>query len=367
MKTVGADLFPFEVPLVASFRIATMECVAAQGVFVRLRTDDGLVGWGEATPLHSINGETQATCVATLPSLIPLVVGEDPRSIAALVERMEHVLPGQSAAASAIEMALYDLAGKAEGMPLWRMLGGANRRLATDQTIGIKPPADAAADAVRFVGMGHRAIKIKVGSDVHEDVERVRLVRDAIGTTASIRVDANQGFECEEALSFLKRIAPFDIEFCEQPVRRDDISGMTHLNAMSPVPIMADESLFTPADALHLLREKACSLFNIKLSKSRGILRGLEIAAIAEAAKIPCMIGGMIETRLGVTAAAHLGASRPIFHHFDLDAHTGHRDDVVIGGIRIERGDVILPEAAGLGAEPDPAFLKKLSIIHVAA
>lgn len=364
MKTVGIDLFPFEVPLVAPFRIATMECAEARGVFVRLRTDVGLVGWGEATPLQAINGETQATCMAALPLLIPVVVGEDPLSIAALVERMEHVLPGHGAAASAIEMALYDLAGKAAGMPLWRMLGGAPRLLATDQTIGIKPSAEAVADAERIVSMGHRAIKVKVGSGVNEDVQRVRFIRKAIGAAASIRVDANQGFRLEEALSFLKRIAPFDVEFCEQPVRRDDLLGMRCLNANSPVPIMADESLFTPADALHLLREKACSLFNIKLSKARGILRGLEIAAIAEAAKVPCMIGGMIETRLGVTAAAHLGASRPVFHYFDLDAHMGHRTDVIVGGIRIERGEVVLPDSAGLGAEPDPAFLKRIPVME---
>lgn len=364
MKTVGVDMFPFEVPLVTPFRIATMECAVARGVFVRLRTDVGLVGWGESTPLQAINGETQATCMAALPLLIPVVVGEDPLSIAVLVERMEHVLPGHGAAASAIEMALYDLAGKAAGMPLWQMLGGAPRLLATDQTIGIKPLAEAVADAERIVSMGHRAIKVKVGSDVNEDVERVRFIRKSIGTAASIRVDANQGFRLEEALSFLKQIAPFDVEFCEQPVRRDDLLGMRCMNAKSPVPIMADESLFTPADALHLLRERACSLFNIKLSKARGILRGLEIAAIAEAAKVPCMIGGMIETRLGVTAAAHLGASRPIFQHFDLDAHMGHRTDVIVGGIRIERGEVVLPDSAGLGAEPDPTFLKRIPVME---
>lgn len=363
MKIVGVDLFPFEVPLVAPFRIATMECAVAYGVFVRLRTDVGLVGWGEATPLQAINGETQSTCMAALPLLIPVVLGEDPLSVAALVERMEHILPGHGAAASAIEMGLYDLAGKATGMPLWRMLGGAPRRLATDQTIGIKSSEEAVADAERIVSMGHRAIKIKVGSGANEDFERVRLVREAIGTAASIRVDANQGFRRDEALSFLKQIAPFDVEFCEQPVRRDDLVGMSCLNAKSPVPIMADESLFTPADAMHLLREKACALFNIKLSKARGILRGLEIAAIAEAAKIPCMIGGMVETRLGVTAAAHLGASRPIFQYFDLDANMGHRTDVIVGGIRIERGEVVLPDSPGLGAEPDPAFLRQISVV----
>jgi len=224
--------------------------------------------------------------------------------------------------------------------------------------------AEAVADAERIMSMGHRAIKIKVGSDFSEDVQRVQFVREAIGSAATIRVDANQGFAREEALSFLKHIAPFDIEFCEQPVRRDDLLGMTCLNAKSPVPIMADESLFTPADALHLLREKACALFNIKLSKARGILRGLEIAAIAEAAKVPCMIGGMIETRLGVTAAAHLGASRPIIHYFDLDAHMGHQTDVIVGGIRIERGEVVLPDSAGMGAEPDPAFLERIPVME---
>jgi len=153
---------------------------------------------------------------------------------------------------------------------------------------------------------------------------------------------------------------PYRIEFCEQPVKDSDLYGMKQVRAQSPVPIMADESLFGPADAIKLTREEACDYFNIKLMKAGGILNSLKIAHVAAAANIKCMVGCMLETRLGLTAAAHLVASQKNIVFADLDGNSGHKVDPVVGGIKVEKGTIYLPEASGLGCDVDPAFLKKM-------
>lgn len=334
----------------------------AEVTLIKLTTDEGLVGWGEATPLHSINGETQKTVLAACEDLLPVVLGSDPRAPRPVVDLMEYLMPNQHAAASAIEMALMDLASQAVGLPLVRYLGGDARPLPTDQTIGIKPPHEAASAATRFAKQGHKTIKVKVGSTLDDDVDRVAAVREAIGSDVAIRIDANQGYRSDDALMMLMAISELDVEFCEQPVPRHDHDGLARVAQGSPIPIMADESVFSPTDAIALIKADACNLFNVKLSKSRGILRGLEIADIVKSAYGWCMVGGMIETRLGMTAAAHMGAARPTFRYFDLDSFTGHTEDPMQGGAIIRDGDVLLSDAPGLGIAPDPKWVNPLHV-----
>lgn len=357
MRITSVELHPFNLPLREPFRIATMTSTHAHNVLACIKTDSGLEGWGEASPLRSINGETQATVLAAAADLAHLLIGRDPRSVHALAGEMEAFLPGQDCAACALETALWDLAAQAAGMPLWQFLGGELREMPTDMTIPIVGPQKAAALAEEFRDKGFGHIKIKLGDGVWSDFERVESVRSAVGPDMKIRVDANQGYQRDDALLMLSAIAELDIEFCEQPVRRRDLDGMAHLAAFSEVPIMADESLFSPRDAVELIERKAASMFNVKLTKSRGIGRALEIASIASHAYLPCMMGGMVESRLGVTAAAHAACSRPVFRFFDLDAHKDHAEDPILGGIRIEQGNVLLPDEPGLGAKPDLAWL----------
>ncbi len=350
-------LTPFEVPLASPFRIATMTNHSASGVFISI-TAGGKTGWGECLPFHAINGENQATVMASLRTLAPAIHGEDSRDLRILIELCESILPAQTTAISGIDMALHDLAAQRAGLPLYRFLGGTKRELPTDLTIGILPPKEAAAKAKKIIDQGHEAIKIKLGDNPMNDAERVATIRE-VAEDAILRVDANQAYDRLTALHLLESIAELDIQFCEQPVKRNDYQGLAFLHQNSTVPVMADESCFSPSDAFALLSQNCCNLINVKLCKSGGILRAQEIASITQAAFGRCMMGGMAETRLGVTAAAHVASSHSAFHFFDLDAHQGHKEDVIDGGIQTVRGSVVLPEKAGLGARPKQEFLDR--------
>ncbi len=357
-------IYSCPIPLQSPFRIATMETAEAPVTLLALLTDEGQVGWGEATPLHSINGETNLTVVAALQSVAPHLLGHSVEDLPSLIDELEYILPGQHAAVSGVDIALYDLAAQKAGVPLVEYLGGKARLLPTDQTIGIKPTPVAIQQAEGYVAEGHRTIKIKIGSVPSEDIERVIALREALGPDVALRVDANQGYDRETAHDVLTQLAPQDIEFCEQPVRRTDRPSMNWLAKNAPVSIMADESVFSPHDAAELIADGALTMFNVKLSKSRGICRGAEIARLVQNAQGECMIGGMIETRLGMTAAAHLAASNSVFKYFDLDCFTGHRFDPMVGGAKIVQGEVNLPTQPGLGIAPDPAFLSDYSPIE---
>lgn len=355
------DVYKAEIPLRHPFRIATMVTTAAEIVFVRISTADGLVGWGEAAPLRSINGETQATCLAACFDLAGFLVGQVFGSTVEAVALMESVLAGQATARSALDMALFDLEAQQAGKPLVEFLGGHARKMPTDLTIAIVPPGEAHDQAEAIVSDGYSAIKVKLGDGPDNDVARVTAVRDA-APQAAIRVDANQAYDAQTALGLLQALAKFDIEFCEQPVKRYDHLGLGRLHATSPVPIMADESVFTARDATELLRNEKCNLLNIKLSKSGGLAEGKKIAQYAASQGARCMHGGMVETRLGSTGAAHLASSDPVFQWFDLDSFHSHSADPVLGGMIHENGDAVLPSAPGLGATVDPGFLAQCEV-----
>lgn len=357
--------YPFEIPLETPFRIATMVSNSVRGVFVRLETDSGVVGWGEAMPFHAINGEDQGTCMAALRTLAQVVKGAQVLDVEGLVCRMEALLPSQTTAISALDMAACDVCARSAGLSLVSWFGGSARPLPTDLTIGIKPGVEAAREAEEICGRGHKHIKIKLGSGVLEDIERVASVRSAVGDGISLRVDANQGYGRQDALRMLEGIDVFDVEFCEQPVRRHDLDGLRWLDGRSPVPVMADESCFSPGDAFRLLAEGCCSLVNVKVGKAGGLWRSRQIASVVGAAHGSAMMGGMAETRLGVTAAAHVAASSGVFRYYDLDAHNHHTVDPVVGGLRFEGGSVVLPDGPGIGAEPDGAFLDSLEAVEL--
>jgi L-alanine-DL-glutamate epimerase-like enolase superfamily enzyme len=260
-------------------------------------------------------------------------------------------------------MALYDIAAKAAGLPLYLFLGGRKREIETDLTMGICDPEEAGEKALAIREQGFRKLKIKLGLNFRDDHDRLKNIRQAVGNDAVLRIDANQGWDRIEAKRNLDIFGSFDIEFCEQPCRREDPDGMKYVSDNTNIPVMADESLFSPGDAIQLVKMDAVPYFNIKLSKSGGIKNASGIAAIAKAAHIPCMVGCMSETRLGITAAAHFGLSSDILTFFDLDSHLEHSEDPVEGGIKIVNGMITVPDAPGIGAHPDPDFLMKLEEI----
>ena len=236
-------------------------------------------------------------------------------------------------------------------MPLYKYLGGYRNKVETDITISINEPEEMEADAVSACRKGFSALKLKVGIDAEKDVERVRRIRNAVGDRMKIRLDANQGWEVDEAIRTIRKIEDMglDIELVEQPVKARDFEGMKKVKDNVNTVIMADESLFSPQDALKLLQMQAADLLNIKLMKCGGIYNALRITAIAETYGVECMLGSMLESKISLTAAAHLAAAKRIITRVDLDAAILLAEDPVSGGFHKEVPWFYLDESPGLG------------------
>ncbi len=364
MRVTKIELFKANLPLKRPFRIAIGETRATETMFVRVSTDAGLSGMGEADCFRPVVGENQATAVAAGMEYARLLLGKDPVAINSRVAELRQFMPATPTARSAFDMALHDIAAQAAGMPLYAFLGGEKRSFQTDITVGLDTPEIMAAHAREIADRGLQAIKIKLGTQAAEDIARMRAIRAEIGDAIALRIDANQGWDRAAAMTVLDAIAPLGIEYCEQPVRAWDHAGMAAISARSPIPIMADESLFDDHDAFTLAAGGACQYLNIKLAKSGGLNTAMRINAVAEAAGFRCMVGCMTETRLALTAAAHLVSSRPNIAFADLDGADMLADDPVIGGMVYgENGAITLPDTPGLGAGLDPDFLNSLEHI----
>jgi len=361
LAITAVDVYPFDIPMHEPFRIATMVTSRSPNVLIRIRTSaQELTGWGEASPLHSITGETQGICIAAAHEIAPLIVGRNPLEIALLVDLINRFLPHNSTIKGAFDMALYDIAAKHAGMPLYRFLGGRVRRMESDLTIGIGEPAVAGEKAMAVLSKGFRIIKVKLGATFEEDEARLRNIRAAIGPDITVRVDANQAWDVPTAIKSMRSFEKFDIEFCEQPLRAHDTAGLHAVSRAVSIPVMADESLFSPADALRLCAADAAPYFNIKLAKSGGIYSALQIAAIAQASGRTCMVGCMLESRLGLSASAHFAAACESVRYYDIDSCYEHSEELIEGGLTLTDGIITLPETPGIGAAPKQETIDRL-------
>ena len=361
MTIKDIEIYAFDIKLIAPFVISIGKMDSATDVLIRVITDAGIVGIGEACPFPPITGETQETNIAAARSLREMFIGKDPLAIEAFVRGAGAIVHANPSIVAAFDMALYDILGKAAGLPVYRLLGGGDRtRFATDITVSLETPEKMAAEAKTYAGRGYRTIKVKVGQDVALDASRIKGIREAVGDKVELRIDANQGWTVPQAKDALERLSEFRVQFCEQPVAAADVAGLREVRRESPIPIMADEALFGAPDAVKLIRADACDYFNIKLMKAGGIFNSVKIAHIADAANIKCMVGCMLETRLALTAAAHVVASQNNIWFADLDGNAEHVEDPIVGGVRLERDELVLPETPGLGCDVDPAYLKKL-------
>lgn len=354
------EIFPFVLPVKETIKIALGTDISAENIFVRLRTEDGVVGYGEASPYSPVTGETQLSDVAIGKSLANVVKGKDAFSLARIVAEMESFTPGNGSIKAALETALWDICGKVAGQPICNLVGCYRDSFETDLTVGIDTPEVMSAKAQHVVQQGFRTVKVKVGDDPALDIQRIRAVRAAIGPSIKIRIDANQGWSPSECVHVLRSVAEQQLQFCEQPVVYWDWEGLRFIRENVSTPIMVDESVHVAHDAITGIREKAMDVINIKIMKCGGILQAIRIAQVAEAANIKCMLGCMDETRVGLTAAAHVVASQKNVEFADLDAFLFHGIDPVNGGMEVRQGVVYMPKGPGLGLDIDPAFMAKL-------
>ena len=334
------------------FTIAPSVNIETRNVVVEIITDYDVVGWGESSPSKRVTGETVETVIETLDKVAPKLVGKCPLRIEQDVEIMDSTVEGNPAAKAAVDIALHDILGKTCGKPLFMILGGYRTQVLTDITLSIKPPKKMAEDAVKAVKKGFKALKVKVGVNAADDVERVRLIREAVGDGVQIRIDANEGWTPKQAIEALNKMEKFTVQFAEQPVPAGNVNGLREVKKNSPIPVMADESVHSPEDAMRLIQAEAVDLINIKLMKSGGILKGRKIAEVAEAAGIPCMIGCMGESGIGIAAGTHLAAAAKNIRYADLDSDLLLKDKLIKkGGTTVRDSMRIFPKQSGLGIE----------------
>lgn len=360
MKIVATHIYKFKIPMVP-FTIATGTMEYAQNVLIKIETDEGLMGYGECSAFPMIVGETQDSCYALAKNFAGFWKGKNPLAIQERLSELDLIIAGNYTAKSAFDMALYDIAAKAANQPLYAYFGGQQKTIESDLTIGIDTPQKMAAQAIAFVAKGVNIIKVKLGKQPNEDVERIKAIRTAIGDNITIRIDANQGWSKMDALKVLTQLAKYDIEFCEQPMHKYYDDFLPELCKDSPIQIMADESVFTHHDARKIIAQKACDSINIKFSKSGGIQEAIKIHDLAQIHQIPCMMGGMLESRLALSAKMHFAMAHNNIKYYDMDTCLlGHLVDPIIGGVQFTGMQLSIHDAPGIGATPDEAYLAKL-------
>lgn len=349
------------------FTIATGTMHFAQNIYIKLYTDEGLIGHGECSAFPMIAGETQNTCFEMAKDFAALWKGKDPLAIEDRMNELHAFTAFNSTIKSAFDMALFDISAQHAGQPLYQFLGAQQKKeLETDLTIGIGTPEAMAQQAKDFVERGLRIIKIKLGKNSMEDVERVKSIREAAGENITLRIDANQGWDYEDALFALQSMYNYDIEFCEQPMRYWNDHKLPMLTSYSAIPIMADESVFDHHDAERLIEANACTYINIKFAKSGGILEAQKINSVCEANQMHCMMGGMLESRLALTAFAHFATAHDNIKFYDMDTcMLGHKTDPVTGGVQYNGFFLELPDGPGIGAGIDEAFLSQCENVKI--
>lgn len=342
------------VPLKKPFKTAVRSVNSVNDVVVKIITDTGNVGFGSAASTGLVTGDITESIEGAINNYIKRsIVGMDIEDFEAILIKLDNCIVGNTSAKAAVDIALYDLYGQRYGAPLYKLLGGFRNKLETDITISVNSPEEMSRDSVDAVKLGYKTLKIKVGKNPKLDIKRMREIRKAIGYEVNLRIDANQGWQPKEAIRALNEIENegLKIELVEQPVKAWNLEGLKMVTDNVNIPVMADESVFSPKDAARVMEMRACDLINIKLMKTGGIHNALKICALAEVYGMECMLGCMLEGKVSVTAAVHLAAAKRIITKIDLDGPVLCSRDDVVGGAMYDNSNIVLVDEPGLGIE----------------
>jgi o-succinylbenzoate synthase len=352
-----------KVPLITPFKTALRTVYEANTILVAIEAEDGTVGYGEAPPTAVITGDTKESIDAAIRYFIgPQIMGLSLDEWPFLMQKLHGAIVRNTSAKAAVDMALYDLKAKLISQPLYTLLDGTPRKIQTDCTISINSAEEMVRDVQLAEHKGFEILKIKIGKNAEEDYKRLKAISEVIKSTTRLRLDANQGWTREEAVAVIQRIErlPLTIELIEQPVHALDFEGMKYVKDRITLPLLADESVFSPEDAKRIIEMGAADLINIKLMKSGGIYKALEINQIAEENGIPCMIGCMLETTVGVSAAGHLAAATKNMTRADLDGPLLCSQVPTFGGAEFEGQWISLSDAPGTGISGiKPEFISR--------
>lgn len=340
------------VPLVTPFKTALRTVEAVNDIVVKIVSDTGEIGYGEAAPTAVITGETKESIKSAILNYIkPAIIGMEIDDLESIMEKLNSCIMKNTSAKAAVDMAIYDLYAKKLNSPLYKILGGYRNEITTDITISVNEIDQMVHDSIKAVNEGFNILKIKVGKDGEKDIKRIAEIRKAVGKKVSLRVDANQGWTSKQAVKIISALEDKDlnINLVEQPVKYWDLEGMKYVTQNTYTKILADESVFSAQDAVKIIQERAADLINIKLMKTGGIYNALKICDIAEIYGIECMIGCMLESKISVSAAAHLGAARKIITMVDLDGPALCKIDPISGGPIFCGSNIKMSDKVGIG------------------
>lgn len=339
-------------PFVTALRSTT----ATETLAVQVIDGDGVTGWGEAPQVWRVTGESLAGAEACVTGpLAAVVTGAAADDLAELCRRLADAVPGNFGAKSAVDVALHDLAARRLGVSLPRFLGTGVHRVPTDVTLAASDASSLGEAAEKRVADGFRVLKMKVGTSGSGsgDVDRVRAVRERVGPKVTIRLDANQGWDRRQAVRTIRAIedAGLDVELVEQPVPAHDLDGLAWVTDRVDTPVLADEAVYGVRDLVELIRRRAADMVNVKLAKCGGLSAARAMLSLAEAYGVEALVGSMMESPIGVGAAASLAAAHGGRLVDDLDAAWWAAASPVRGGLSYDGATVVLPDSPGLGIE----------------
>jgi L-alanine-DL-glutamate epimerase-like enolase superfamily enzyme len=367
MKITRIETIPVNVPLKAGMtaRTAHGEHATSPFVIIRVHTDQGLMGIGEANVTALWSGETQATTMAVIRDCIePVLLGYDPRDITAIRRAMEFAVKLNPFTRAAVEMAMWDIAGKAVGLPVYQLLGGKTRdRVRIKLVVWARDIAGSRRMAEQHLALGVTCVKVKTGLDPITDIARVRAVREVCGPEMPLTIDSNCGWTIQQAHYCLRELQNERLLLAEQPIPPGDHVGMAELRRSTSTPLMADESVFTLQDAWLLANHRAVDVFSIYPGKHGGIAATSDIVAIARAAGLRCTIGSNLELGVGTAAMLHVAAAFP---EVDVDTFPAdtigplyHETDLLTQPLNLGPPSAVIPDGPGLGVELDEQLLQR--------
>lgn len=356
------EVFGVAMPLIGTFTSAGISKQATKCVVVRLTASDGTEGISSIEPsaVTKSPGTAAELAVAIRERIAPAVIGQDPTNINRLIELLDGLTPTQPGAGAAVEMACVELASRIQGVPLYTYLGGA---VQTDMQfngwIGELPPEEAAAEARRWLKAGFRSAKIKVGSGVEADRDRVAAVREAVGSAMKLRIDANMQYDADTSLKLCGMVKQFDLQLFEQPAHLRDLAGLARVRREGGIPVMADESVSDHASLIEIIKADAADFVKFGIKQAGGILRASRMLATAEAAGLPVVIGHGFGLDPSTLAEIMLAASSSnVLPGLECVGPLKVKDTVATTRLDISSGSMRLPDGPGLGISLDASKLE---------
>ncbi|MEE9274188.1 MAG: enolase C-terminal domain-like protein [bacterium] len=362
MKITGIEAFPVHLPMSIPYITALTHKKTCEAIITVVHTDEGIDGLGQATasaPGYSPFEQTLDGMLLVIRDLItPAVTGLDPFEAGVLHERMEKVSRGHLYAHAAVDMACYDIMGKATGRSVATLLGGARRETIplVAPHLGYLEPERIAELALEYRAQGYKALNLRVGKDLQEDIRILTAVRDAVGDTMTLDVDFSQSLSLfhhrpDTAIAYIRRLEEFDIQSVEQPLSQNELEGMAKIAQAVDIPLIADEGVCTPADVLRVVRMGAGDIIKIKIMKVGGFYPAQQIAAICQTAGVPMTVGHGIAATIQNAAEAHFAFS---LTHLKLPGEMNgffRVGEDVAEGLHIRNAELLMPEGPGLGVE----------------